>query len=234
MLALVLIASGLFSAALADDPGYQDGLRHRDAFDYERALASFERALASDQERTPEERALLLVYIGVLRAELSDPAAAREAFDEALGLDAKASLTLDVSPTIRQIFDDARAARAAAPAQTATTTPEAEPPLAISSATPPAPASADLGGAEEEAGLAPVQMTGLAVASGGALVAVVGALVWSAGAARFLEADAAVFQAETAKLNDEAATLQLLGQGTAVAGALVGGVGVALALLWAE
>jgi hypothetical protein len=217
--ALILLAF-LASAPspLPDDAAFNEGLRLLEDFEYEKAIFRFREA-ARDEAKTPKQRAICLVYVGLTLAELREESGAAEAFEDAVRSDPFVTLPADASPKVKEMLDEAR--RHVAEAQS-TATPDAPsdpyPPAdASSEPTPePAPETGDEGGGGV-----------LFLASGGTLAALGGvSLVGSGG----LLALALVFgqQAADAEFADEAALLRDQSVASQVGAAALLGTGALL------
>lgn len=237
---LLLAAATLLPADLADDEAFQAGVRHRNVLEYEAALGSFEGALRADPDRPVVERAELLLYAGVLSAELRRFDDARVRFREAVTLVPELTLELDVSPTIRQLFEDVRAEvererppPATPPERIAPVDVEApadDGPLPAAPAPTTAADVADVVAPAERAGsqeapLSPWRVVAIGTLATGGLVAVGGLVAWGAGIAFLYAPLGADYQAELVRRNAESATLQVAGQGVTVLGMVLLGVG---------
>jgi tetratricopeptide (TPR) repeat protein len=105
----------LFAAlALEDDQHFTEGMQLFDQFEYAQAIASFELAM-EHSDRSAEEKARLLMLIGISLAELNDQQAATEKFRRALELAPDVQTPVQASPKIVAMIEEARTPRSAPP-----------------------------------------------------------------------------------------------------------------------
>lgn len=106
--ALLLAFGSAVGASLDDDARYVEAVRAYEELELDAALASF-RALSVDPKVGEKDRARLLVWIGLTRAQRSELDEAGKAFDAALVLDRSARLPVRTSPKVAALFEEARA-----------------------------------------------------------------------------------------------------------------------------
>lgn len=93
---------------LDSDARYEEAVRAYEELELDAALASF-RALSVDPAFDEKDRARLLVWIGLTRAQRSELDEAARAFDAALLLDRTVRLPVRTSPKVAALFEEARA-----------------------------------------------------------------------------------------------------------------------------
>ena len=104
-----------FSAAVDDQPLCLEARGMYDSMDLEGALARFELVLLIDS-LTEDERAQVLLWIGLAEADLGRFDNAETRFAEALRLDPDARLPVEASPRVQELMEAAREkARESAP-----------------------------------------------------------------------------------------------------------------------
>jgi tetratricopeptide (TPR) repeat protein len=108
------LVSALPAAAHASGD-LEAGLERFEALEYEDAIPLLERALASEALEE-EKRAQAALHLGIIHLAYGDTEQARARFGDALGLDPEIALPETASPHIRELFDEARAARQVAAA----------------------------------------------------------------------------------------------------------------------
>lgn len=126
MLALpaLLIVFGLQGAAPAGYGKNLDaGRKAFDRFSLTEANAAFERAVAFAPSHG--DKAVALVWLGAIRAENADFEGARVRFREALVLDPRVPVSVNLSPAIHRLMDEERRAHGARTASSSTGAPVA-------------------------------------------------------------------------------------------------------------
>lgn len=115
MILLSVLAGASLAGAtpLPGDVAFNEGLQLLEDFEYEKAIFRFREAVR-DPTKTPEQRAICHIYVGVTLAELREDADAIAAFEEAVKADPAATLPLDASPKVKEMLRTARANVAAA------------------------------------------------------------------------------------------------------------------------
>lgn len=91
------------------DERFDQGVRHARAADFDAALAVLQQALLAPDASLAQQASAWL-WLGRVRAERSESDAAREAFAKALALDDAVELDSPVSPKIRRLLEEVRAA----------------------------------------------------------------------------------------------------------------------------
>lgn len=239
VLALALLSTLAVAVPLEEDPAYSEGMRLFEDFEYEKAVFRFKDALRVE-DRSPAEKATVLIRLGMTYAELRDEASARESFLEALQADPLAVLPADASPKIKTLLDEARAelrqarAAGAAPAGSGAGTPAASPgaspgpspggapsTAAAPDEAPPADALPDDAPKVDEGGMPWILIGGAAVAGVGLLVGLVGGAAWGAGAGLALYANGLEYQDEAAPFALPSQIAQYAGQAALAVGVLV-------------
>src|SRR5579885_1913462 len=101
-IAAVLPIVVALAAGIETDPEFKSGQSQIDAFEYEKAAATFDKL--SKRPSLPEpDRALALVWLGLACAELRDQARASVAFEDAVTADPLIVLPRDASPKIKAL-----------------------------------------------------------------------------------------------------------------------------------
>lgn len=108
LLALALIAS------LQGDASFDAGCKLYDQLEYEQAVFRFQEVTLRPG-LSPEDRATALAWLGLSYAGAGNPDAATRAFSDAARASAAVTLPVEVSPSLQQLFDDAKADVAAHP-----------------------------------------------------------------------------------------------------------------------
>lgn len=103
-LALLLLTAG----ALEDDPRFAEARQAFERFELDGALARFNLILLNDRLPT-KERAHVLLWKGLVEAELGRFDDAMEAFEDAYVLDESAKLPIETSPKVVEMQKQARA-----------------------------------------------------------------------------------------------------------------------------
>lgn len=101
-----LLFVSLSAAAPQQQQALEEGKAAFEAFDLKKAEADFTRAAA--YAPTGEDRAVALVWLGVIAAENGDFAGAKARFGDAVDLDVGVVVPDNLSPTILQLVDEAR------------------------------------------------------------------------------------------------------------------------------
>src|SRR4051812_22988284 len=103
----MLLFAVLLVAGLETDPEFKKGQEQVEAFEYEKAAATFDQV--SKRPGLPDaDRAVALVWLGLAYAELRDQARASVAFEDAVTADPLIVLPRDASPKIKTLLEDAR------------------------------------------------------------------------------------------------------------------------------
>lgn len=97
-------AIALGAPAGAESPHLQRGIQLYNELEFEKALGALQTA-AADPKVAPAERALALVYAGMIHVALGNPDAGREAWLWALEANPRVVLPADASPRIRAQFE---------------------------------------------------------------------------------------------------------------------------------
>lgn len=104
MLPMILLVMG----ALSDDPIFMEGCKFYDELEYEQAVFRFqELALRGDLPAT--DAATALAWLGLSYAGTGNMPAARRAFVDAVRRDPQVAIPVEVSPSLAQVFEEARA-----------------------------------------------------------------------------------------------------------------------------
>lgn len=239
LLAVILAAAGATSSPAASngaptgapasaapsleaDAEFKKGQAQVEAFEYEKAAATFD-AVSKRAGLTDGDRSLALVWLGLACAELRDQARASIAFEDAVTADPLIVLPRDASPKIKALLEDARARvrLRPKPAVTVTTAPVDNHAATTSSGAstaatiPTATATSSVGPPTTSGG--PAQGSSLnALAIGtvvvGGVIALVGGSVWGLGLVLRQQAIDAPFQSDAAALRDESIATQVGGQ----------------------
>jgi hypothetical protein len=122
--ALALLVVAAVAVVSPHEQALIDGRAAFDGFDLKRAEEGFTRAAA--YAPTPGERAVALLWLGAVAAENGDFPGAKARFGDAVDLDVAVVVPEGLSPTIRQLVDEAR--RTARVAQGMTAVDEPLPP----------------------------------------------------------------------------------------------------------
>jgi hypothetical protein len=205
--ALLLVVS----VGLEQDARFSEAQQLYRDVEFERATIKFQEA-ALDARHPPEDRALILVWVGMCRAQLGELPSARTALEQAVALHAAVAAPSAAPPIVRELLEDVRAA--ATPKPEPEPEPEPEPSAApgaevSSTATPPA---------EDGAGAnAPLITLGWVSAGAGGLALVGASVVGSLGVANVIIA----FDEETTQ-RDAASAGELANAGFWAAGVLAG------------
>lgn len=102
-LALLLLTAG----AVEDDPRFQEARRLFERFELDGALARLHLILLDD-ELPADERARVLLWKGLIEAELGRFDQAAATFTSAFVLDEDAALPIEASPKVLEMLDEAR------------------------------------------------------------------------------------------------------------------------------
>lgn len=210
----MLVLALLLTCALENDPELKKGQDQIEAFEYEKAAATFD-AVSKRPGLTDADRALALVWLGLAFAELRDQARASVAFEDAVTADPLIVLPRDASPKIKTLLEDARARVRLRPKVDTHPKPPPE-----STAKPPAKPPDDGGARPPAIEGSPLVPVGIGAAVVGGVVALAGGGVWGFGLLLKKQADAEPFQSTAAVLRSQSLATQVGGQVTA-------GVGVA-------
>jgi tetratricopeptide (TPR) repeat protein len=229
---LVLLAVLTAQSPLPDDAAFNEGLRLLEDFEYEKAIFRFREAVR-DESKTPKQKAICHIYIGLTLAELREDDAAGEAFDDAIRNDPLVTLPPDASPKVKDLLEGARrrmAEEAAAaptpdPSPDPAPNPEPDPDLGLVEPAPPS----DGGG-----------LGGIFLISGGVVAGLGGLTLVGAAVPGYLALDLfnkardAQFGFDAAALNQQSVTMQIVAGSMAGAGVVLlasGGVLIALGVM---
>lgn len=105
----VLCASTLLlapaSATARPDKNYERGLTLMEELEYGKAIKALGRALGNP-DNTPQDRALIILHIGVIQSSQMDQQAAAESFERALKEDRAVRPPASISPKIMALFEE--------------------------------------------------------------------------------------------------------------------------------
>lgn len=212
----------LAPVGLDEDPRVQEAQQLYRDVEFERATISFQEA-ALDPALSDEERAVVMVWIGMCRAQLGDFESAGNAIDQAVLLDPKVAPPRAAPPRVKEMLEQARASAA----KTAAAAPEPEPEAPAEVESVPEPTSDEGGGGGDVLGT-----VGWVAAGAGGLALVGAAVLAGLGVGNTVVAfDEGTFQAD-AKSAADLANVEYAAAGvTAVVGLAVIGVGAAMVVL---
>jgi tetratricopeptide (TPR) repeat protein len=103
------------AASLDGDAAFAEGLRLYDELEYEQAAFRFQEVALRNPAPGPD-RARVFVYLGLSFAGAGDLDAAKRAFVDAARADRTVALPVEVSPSLQQLFDEAKASAPEEPA----------------------------------------------------------------------------------------------------------------------
>lgn len=227
IVALLVTLATAVATPLDESPAWSAALRLLDDFAYEEALHTLA-PLADDEARAADERAIVLVRMAMIEADLRREPQARERLRQALRLDREVRLPDSASPRMRELLDEVHA-ELPPPAPSSSGESSGAQPGAHGPST-----VVDTGGGGSVAG-APNDDEGMPVLApalliSGGLVAVGGLAAWGTGLALYGVAEDAHYQSEAVALGDGGAAAQIAGQVMVALGVVVLASGTAMVL----
>lgn len=209
----------LLGTDLRADADFLRGKSQIEAFEYEAAAATFE-ALARRPGLAAKDRAVALMWLGVVASELRQQQRASRAFDDAVAADPSVVIPEEVSPKIRAELEAARARAAAkAPQPSPQPSPQTSPQTSRQDGGRDVSPDVQIDGAAgEEDSESLLSAIGVGTLVAGAAVAAVGGVVWGYGLVQRQQAADEPFQSDAAKLRDQSILSQIGGQITTAAG----------------
>jgi hypothetical protein len=237
MIPVIALLTLLGATSLDSDEDWLRAKAHASEFRYDKALEAMQAVLAKEKH-TDEDRARVLLRIGLIHATLLRDAAAVAAFARAIEHDAQASLPRDTSPRITPLFEQARARVAERPPPAEPEGPDAHvepppdaPPPDAELVDTPAPdvgvgvvGAAETGPSEEATGGDVFAVAGWSILGLGVAGAVLGTSAWAAGVGTFAYADGLTYQ-------DEVAQTGAVGEALQIGGLIGAGVGAGIVIL---
>lgn len=191
-----------------DDGAFDDGMSYYNRFEFEKASFRF-RAATRSKDKPAAEVARAHLWLGLALGQAGDEVGARDEFIAAIALDQSVVLPADAPPSLRPIFDDARAHPRAAK--------QATDPLVV-----------DRPSATDAKAVPLATLVGAAVAGGGVLAFAGGAIVGAVAVSQAEAANQERFQDDALAAHEQAASTALVANALLVTGAAASVAGAAV------